>query len=319
MRKDYGFLTRAEYDLGLQTSFVKGVEININNCWHFYTDGHSVDILFNSDREFIAGMNRIYVVVKEYNILILAFVLMDTHVHFIIYGIFEDCNAFIHEYLRRTSMYITSHRQEKKSLANLKIGYQPITTDVYLKRAICYVIKNPENAGMEFQTVDYPWSSGPLIFRRTGFWGSPSEEAMLPHKRLLSRKEVSDILHTRNPKSMELRMVGDMIHPSAYVNSSLAERVFHTFKAFNYFMNTTRDADIETMASGMNVLSLPIRELRQHKNEICEEMFGTSVIRNLDTTQRLALARRLRSRFNCSPRQVSLICGLVYSEVEGKL
>lgn len=67
------------------------------------------------------------------------------------------------------------------------------------------------------------------------------------------------------------------------------------------------------------MLSIPMQEMRQHKNRICREMFGTEHVRRLDTTQRMRLARTLRSQYNSSPKQVCRLCGLVYEEVKDRL
>ena len=51
-------------DLGLDRPFIKGQRIIIKNCWHFSTDGKAVDVMFEDDDDFIAGMNRIYIIVR---------------------------------------------------------------------------------------------------------------------------------------------------------------------------------------------------------------------------------------------------------------
>ena len=91
-------------------------------------------------------MNRVYSTVLKYNILILAFVLMDTHVHFVLYGGFGECNAFLHEYIRRTSSYISEKHSAKKKFRDVEIGHQRIDDEKYLLSAICYTIKNPPSA-----------------------------------------------------------------------------------------------------------------------------------------------------------------------------
>ena len=113
-------------DLGLDRPFVKGQKIIIKNCWHFSTDGKAVDVMFENDDDFIAGMNRIYITVKGFRVVILAFSLMDTHVHFVLYGEFEECNRFMHEYIRRTSQYISTAHGERHKLDNVPIDYQPV-------------------------------------------------------------------------------------------------------------------------------------------------------------------------------------------------
>ena len=64
-------------DLGLDRPFVKGQDIPIKNCWHFSTDGNAVDFMFYDEEDFINGMNRIFVLLLKYDIVILAFILMD--------------------------------------------------------------------------------------------------------------------------------------------------------------------------------------------------------------------------------------------------
>ena len=94
------FRAEISADLGFDRPYIKGQTISVNNCWHFYTAGESVDAMFFDTDDFRNGMNRVYSTALKYKILILAFVLMDTHVHFVLYGEFGECNAFparIHE------------------------------------------------------------------------------------------------------------------------------------------------------------------------------------------------------------------------------
>ena len=90
------FRAEISADLGLDRPRIKGQTVSVNNCWHFYTAGESVDAMFYDNDDFRNGMNRVYSTALKYDILILAFVLMDTHVHFVLYGGFGECNAFLH-------------------------------------------------------------------------------------------------------------------------------------------------------------------------------------------------------------------------------
>lgn len=79
-------------DLAIGLPFVKGQNLPVRNCWHFSTDGTVQDVLFRDEEDFILAMNRIYLVVRKYPVVILAFCLMDNHIHFILYGDFDACN-----------------------------------------------------------------------------------------------------------------------------------------------------------------------------------------------------------------------------------
>lgn len=60
----------------------------------------------------------------------LAFALMDTHVHFVLYGEFRECNSFMHEYVRRTSSYISIKYRERHKLKNLAIQHTSDRGDI---------------------------------------------------------------------------------------------------------------------------------------------------------------------------------------------
>ncbi len=306
-------------DLGLNRPFVKGQTIPINNCWHFSTDGNAVDCLFYDDDDFIAGMNRIYITVRGYNVIILAFSLMDTHVHFVLYGEFDECNHFMHEYVRRTSIFIAKKHGENNKLDGVPIDYQRVDNDYYLKTVICYTVKNAPVAGVPFNALDYPWSSGPLYFKKAGYWSSPSwqgKENNLSDSGIMGTKTLRKVLKTRDLPEKNLRMAGSLIFPGEYVAYELVERLFKTTKSFNYFLCRTKEEEVDSKVGTISHLSVPMQEMRQHKNELCLELFNTASIKTLNTSQRLILARTLRSRFNSSIKQIARLCGLVYNEVK---
>lgn len=318
---DQKLLAQIEADLGLHVPFVKGRQIKIKNCWHFSTDGNAVDAMFEDDDDFIAGMNRIFMVIQDYNVVILAFSLMDTHVHFILYGTFEACNRFMHEYVRRTSWYISVTHHESNKLDGVPINHQIVDTDSYLKTVICYTVKNAPAGGIMFNALDYPWSSGPLYFKRPGYWSSPRWMDETKEARPMGVVDHRKALRTRKDELARSapRMIGPLVFPGEYVAYEVVERIFKTCKSFNYFLSITKEEDVDARGGSISLLSIPMQEMRQHKNEVCRELFGTPSVRQLSMQQRLRLARTLRSRYNSSIKQIARLSGLVYDEVKDRL
>ena len=307
-------------DLGLDRPFIKGQKIFIKNCWHFSTDGNAVDVMFYDEADFIAGMNRIYVTVRGYKVIILAFSLMDTHIHFVLYGNFDECNRFMHDFVRRTSKYISLTHGERHKLENVPINHQAVTDDFYLKTVICYTIKNAPVGGIPFNAWDYPWSSGPLYFRRSGFWSSPAwldNEKCQGSTSGLGSHKLRALLKTMDIPSESVPMSGPIIFPGVYVAYELVEKIFKTCKSFNYFMCITKEEDVDSRGGTISHLTVPMQEMRQHKNELCMEFFGVGSIKTLNMQQRLRLARALKSRYNSSIKQIARLCGLVYEETKG--
>ena len=308
-----------EQDLGIGLPFVKGQNIPVKNCWHFFTDGNAIDILFQGRTDFRDAMNRIGVVIKDYEVIILAFVLMDTHVHFILYGEFEQCNRFMHEYLRRTSIHIAQNHKERKKLKYLPLSHQSVDNDLYLKTVICYVLRNPVIGGLSYLPQDYPWSSGPLYFRQEGCLCSKEWTGQSCSLHEVGSREQRTLLKTRHPLSSETMMSMGLIYPGDYVAVDLVEKIFRTHRSFFFFLGHTKEEDIEAREGRLSYLTIPIQEMRQHKTEVCRELFGVETIKTLNPAQRLRLARTLRARYNCSVKQIVRICGLVYEEVKGDL
>ena len=322
MKIDEALLRQIISDLGLSVPFVKGKTIPVKNCWHFSTNGKAIDIIFYDDADFISGMNRIYVTLKSYHVVILAFSLMDNHLHFILYGTYDECNRFMHDYVRRTSRHIAIRHKDNHKMDGVPIDYQIVDTDTYLKTVICYTIKNAPSAGIPYNAWDYPWSSGPLYFRRPGTWGSPCwlTSNMSPMSTLdLGSHGLRNYLQTRTPSGENVRTIGDLVFPGEYVAYELVEHIFKTCKSFNYFYCKTKEDDVDARGGDISRLSIPMKEMRQHKKEVCQELYRVDNVKNLTTDQRLKLARILRSRFNSSVRQIADLCGLVYAEVKDKL
>ena len=304
-------------DLGIGLPFIKGQSQPVRNCWHFSTDGAYAEVLFRDRTDFVDAMNRIYLLARKHNIVILAFCLMDNHLHFIIYGLFDDCQRFVHEYIRQTSVSISKRFGYRHELVSLPVSFQAITDDTYLKRAICYVHKNPTAANLPYLPHDYPWSSGALPFRNQGYWSSPPWPWTTPAQ--LSGEERRARFRTRDYLPNTLKVWEDLILPENYIPVETVERIFRSARVYQIFLGSTRDEDIEARGGAISHLSLPDAQLREHRRRISLELFGKAGTRELSTVQRVRLAKELRRRFNSSPKQVARLVGLKLDQVESLL
>ena len=257
-------------DLGLDSIAARAQQIPVRNCWHFYSYGDSVDLIFHDEADFRAGMNRINSVLQGYEVKILAFVLMDTHFHFVLYGEFGSCNQFVHEYVRRTSMYLTGRYSDRNTLKRLQLSHQVIEDDRYLKTAVCYVVKNPYNAGLPYNPWDYPWSSGALYFRHSGLWTSPRWMSGADTC-LVTRDDKRSYIKSHNISKDGVQLIAGLVNPESYVSVDIVEKVFRTHRAYNYFLNITKDVDVESVGCFVSHLTIPLIELRNLRKQLSEE------------------------------------------------
>lgn len=318
MRISEELLEQIVSDLSINEPFIKGRNHPVKNCWHFYTDGGAIDRMFDDEIDFINGMNRIYTTCIKFDIIILAFCLMDTHFHFIVYGKFEQCNRFMHEYLRLTSMNISLRHSEKKKLLNLPLSHQNINNDFYLKVAITYVLKNAPVGGLNFNAWDYPWCSGSLYFRKNGYWTTPDWKNITENQKQysLSYREKRNILKTHHCITKDILFIGNLVFPGEYVAYEIVEKIYKSNKSFNWYLCISKEEDIELMEGSISRLSIPIQEMRQNRNALCSELFNAKTIRTLTTGQRIKLAKTLRLKYNSSVKQIAKLCGLIYDEIK---
>lgn len=318
MKIDDSTLARIESDLGLNVKYYKGQEnVPVRNCWHFCSDGRAVDTMFRDTEDFRFGMNLIPLLLKKRDVLILAFALMDTHFHFILYGERGDCDRFMHDYSRRLSIRIAYRHGERNKLSDVPINCQKIDTDSYLKTAIAYVLRNPYVAGLHTSTYDYPWSSCPLMFRSRDSWTSPWWLDSADDRTVsLGSVESKAFFKSHDAEAGNWQIVDGVVFPGQYVAYELAERVFRTHKAFAYHLGLSKETEFESMGGELSRLSIPDQEMREYRNEVCRRLFGTSGVRGLDTTQRIRLAKELKRLYNSSPKQIIRMSGLVYEEAK---
>lgn len=238
MMLDKKLLEELTSDLGLNNPFVKGKDNPVRRCWHFCTDGNAVDIIFYDETDFINGMNRIYVTLQKYRVVILAFSLMDNHLHFVLYGDFDECNRFMHDYVRRTSHDISVRHGLQHKLENVPINHHVVDTDFYLKTVVCYTIKNAPVAGIRYNAWSYPWSSGPLYFNRPGYWCSPgwltATGGTITTDSLGLRARLA-ALKTKETPAFSARMIGPVVFPGDYVAYEIVEQLFQDPQEFQLF------------------------------------------------------------------------------------
>ena len=74
--------------------------------YHVYTKGLEDDVIFQDRQDFIVGMNQVAVAVFKTGVIMLAFVLMSNHFHFVIIANSAEAERFIYLYKRNISRYI---------------------------------------------------------------------------------------------------------------------------------------------------------------------------------------------------------------------
>lgn len=278
--------------------------------YHVCSDGNFTSVLFLNPDDFKAAMNRVACCSLRLRVIVLAFVLMDNHFHFIIWAPSEnDAYRFAQEFKRLTGLYQTEQYHRPGSLRKLPVKVLPILGDESLKTQICYVLKNPTKAriGMFY---DYPWGTGTLYFRK--------DSAVKPAFSVssLTKETIRTMCRTRVSVPTDWRICDGILIPENFVPVEKVEQLFRTTRSFMYYLSLNKDDEIEQEMGQWNELRLTDSELRQERDLYAREKFGTSHLRDLSLRDRIKVARYLRHKYLCSQKQVARIVQLPLETIE---
>ena len=172
---------------------------SVIDCYHCYTDGNRADVMFPDTDAKVYGMNVIPALVRKAGTVMLAFVLMDNHVHFCLNGHEENCRRFMKLYVFAVANYLTKRFGQEYRGRGFKFSALAITTKGQLMKTIAYIFRNPLAAGFDRMPSEYRWSNAPDCFTGSGsvssgnIIGRPYVATMNPtHARRLEYANVGD-------------------------------------------------------------------------------------------------------------------------------
>ena len=284
---------------------------------HFYncaTKGLEDDTLFGSTAAFIAGMNRVAIclllTLESSPLIIMAFCLMDNHVHFILYCTEETCKRFLSLYKRLTEIWLTNHPEQGSPGKKWDIGHWLIKDRDNLIEKINYVHRNPTAAHMPFTPRGYRWSSGNLLFTDHAFTKSICRKASD-----ISRNEKRRMFESKVAVPDDWLVLPDgMIWPGCYVSYARVEKLFSS--VFNYMYELNKRCEEKVNKEMMtDFISLPDGEIRSKAIELSQQLFSTEFLPGLSVDQRILLAKELRKSMGASSKQIARIVRMNLTEL----
>ena len=114
--------------------------------YYLVTTEHLEEALwFREDEDFVTGMN--YVAIQAAltpRVIILVFILMSNHVHFVLYGTKKEVEAFVNSFKSRYALYMRRKYGVKEFLRRNKLDIKEISKEEVeaLERSLAYVQMN---------------------------------------------------------------------------------------------------------------------------------------------------------------------------------
>lgn len=124
---------------------------------HIYFRSNSRHVIFYRDVEKLEFLKRCNSIAKKLNCKILAFVLMDNHVHLQMQT--DNLNGFVLSLLRGYVKWYNRLNGISGKLFTTPFGSSVKYTKESLVESVLYILCNPVKAGMVLTPKDYKWSS----------------------------------------------------------------------------------------------------------------------------------------------------------------
>lgn len=276
----------------------------IKNCWHVCTEGLADRLMFRDTSDFIEGMNSIALCSVGQKVAILAFCLMDNHVHFVLNGNEENVRRFITRFKKRMGEWVARKYQERNAFHGLGTLIRYIGSRNQLLRVISHVHRNPLAAGI-CTPVAYEWSSAAVYFSQRKVQTGWHRIAAITCRR------IRDDLGTRLKVLPGTFLIDgkNMVLPQNYLCIQYVEKIFETVTNYMYNLNVNRDAEVEmTLLSHRKAFD--DKTIRSMIPKISEEEFGMENFDQLDLNGKCGMAITLHRRHGCGVKQISRLTGM---------
>lgn len=271
------------------------------------------ELWFRDEEDFKVGMNFVAIqaacsLEADTEAVILAFILMSNHVHFVLKGTYADVERFIFQFKQRYSMYMRHRWGVKEFLRGNGVQIKEIPFDDEApERAIAYVQMNCVAANICAHPSQYPWGTGNLFFNQTKVMGTPLKE--------LSARKIAMLLHTNFtnlPGHWHISPEG-YIPPYEYVDSETVEAIFRTPKRMNFFYASSSKAR-KRVESEEHLPAFRDQIILAALPDLLRSLFGKESFLALSAPERSEFMRQIRFRFSADINQIARVCGLSYAD-----
>lgn len=272
--------------------------------WHLMTNGFEMPVIFTSNEDFTLIMNLICLAALSIeNVTVVAFCIMNNHLHVLLKGEFEACMAFF-AFLKR--------RMQRCGLSIPDIfsaDLREVDSLKYMRNAIAYIHRNAYVADSTYTPFNYPWSTCRYYFNPF-----PLPKTSLTYRECRHMFRTSDF---RVPK--ECLVIDGYVAPPSYCNVELGMSMFRN--AGQYFAESSKAVEgYKEMAELIGDWEfLTDAEVYAETWKLAKTLFSVNSLKSLNRNQKLELVPKMHYDLHASNGQIRRILYLSQYEVDSLL
>lgn len=282
----------------------------IQGYYHIYSYGEDTPRLIRNERSFIVAVNLLAYCSTIFEIEIIAYAIMNSHFHAVVRCTGEVAEAFSEKLMKLLVRRSNQDGSEQYSVQNTSVSAKIIEDEQQLKRTICYVIRNPIDAGFKMQPDLYRWSSARLYFRDHSPRGKRLSDYTVRERRSLCG--------IRYDLPMDWTIEPDgLIDNSHFVKYALAESLFGGIRGYLAFLYIRKDDVFEMNRSCSKLTESGISDIELYTmaEEFSFKTYRKS-IGQLGLRDKLTVAQRMRSSCGAGNKQLSRLTGIPVNQLD---
>lgn len=268
--------------------------------WHLPTDGNNQQIIFTNRADFAAAMNALAITSALFQVRLVAYEFMHNHVHFILSGQKDECEAAFMEFKRRLDNHFTRCGRFGV-LSNFDFELIPIESLQQMKTEIAYVHRNAFVASRNNLVYTYEWGSGMYYFHEVlkKMHFQPFSE--VPY---LKRREIFQGRVLKMPDGYTFN--GEYVFPPSFMALGLGESFFNS--PAEYFYKLTRNLEDQSLIADRlrDRVFVSYEEGFNIAQTLAWNIFHAKVTM-LTGEQKTELSRRLHFDYKLSNKHISTI------------
>lgn len=278
--------------------------------YHLCTKPIEDELLFRTEEELDEMLNFIALATYGGRCTLLAFSIMENHLHFILEGQLKDCAAFYDDLQQRL---LRLHRTDGRAriVMQAKPQFIPINSLKQLRDEIVYVIRNPFVDRINVNLFSYKWCSGYLYFN--GLLDLMPEGESAAAMSLTKRRAFK---HERDGEiDPGIRVYKGVALPSSFTDYRRVESFFENAREFVHWTLKNVESQVDVAKRHGEKLSLDDKELWSVVFRICRETYHVDGPKQLSSENKIRLAKMLKWDYNAGNAQIARCMSMPLSAV----
>lgn len=270
--------------------------------YHFSSSHQETRRIFRSDKDFIFGVNTLALLLPGSRVKIIAYCLMDNHIHLLLCGTYKDCLEYYDKVTLRIAQMLGKTYGISGVFRRDDLDVVAVTSESQLKSEICYIHRNPYKARMASPET-YRWSSADVYFSNRIQHGSKVSGLGAAEIKRLFRT------HSKVPGTYEFED-GRILNSSFVFYKSTVEKFSGSVEYFDLLRRHSLEAEVEEAHGIHESVVFSDSELTERIKAICINEFHRESISMLDRKELLRMARLISYRYGAGRAQLARILGV---------